>query len=917
MSDVTAPTDKAGPTRSYSYTVRYAIIGAAFGLLFPIVATTVALWESGAAFTVAAIVEVQGAAPLLWIINTAPLILGLFAAFAGQREDRLQHANRQLAAAVESLEEQVVDQARELDRAVEVSHSVTQVSELDEMLAEAVELIRASFELYYAQVYLLDAAGLYLTLRAGTGDIGQALIRQNWRLPLGPGSIVGTAAQEKQAIVVGDTQSSLIFQPNPLLPMTRSEVAMPLLVGQRVVGILDLQSAQSNQLTSESLPALEAVAGQLAIAIEHARLVEEATEARNQIEAQARRMAGRGWQEFLNAIDRGEVLGYTYDAQDVTPLREPIPDAHDGRDLTVPIVVAGQTLGAVRVAGATDHQWSKSENELVAAVANQVARQVENLRLLAEADQYRAEAEEATRRLTREGWQSYRLGHPGGVIGYQYDRTRVVPLAAAPESDWGDVEATISPAIGDGRPMVDERPSLSQPLQVRGQIVGWLEVTQPGDADEAAEELVAAVAEQLSAHLERLRLTEQRELALAESEEQASRLAALNKLSQALANAASQEDVYRIAATQIGNIVPADRISLAVKNEDGSRFEILALDKEMGALTIGHLDSVEGTVVGAAFSQNRVINVGEAHYGRVPGIESFLVAPLAAGGQTFGTLNAGSSRLRAFTLRDERLLLQAASLIAATLESRRLFAETEQRAEELAVISKMAQLRADELAVLNEMGQALTSLADAEKVINIVYEYASRLMPTEGFYIALYDEHVKSVTIHIMGEGEEVEADNLQRIGGRGITEYIIETGKPLLIKGNVLERAQQLGIETHGRMPASWLGVPMISGDKVLGVLAVQDFEQAGTYDEHHQELLTAVASQAAIAIENTRLFGQVQARAKREKILREITAQVRGKADVDTIMRTAAQEVGRALGRQTFVYLRDGDEDVEQVED
>ena len=82
-------------------------------------------------------------------------------------------------------------------------------------------------------------------------------------------------------------------------------------------------------------------------------------------------------------------------------------------------------------------------------------------------------------------------------------------------------------------------------------------------------------------------------------------------------------------------------------------------------------------------------------------------------------------------------------------------------------------------------------------------------------------------------------------------------------------------------------------------------------------EKTLTAVASQAAIAIENTRLFGQVQARAKREKILREITAQVRGKADVDTIMRTAAQEVGRALGRQTFVYLRDGDEDVEQVED
>ncbi len=125
------------------------------------------------------------------------------------------------------------------------------------------------------------------------------------------------------------------------------------------------------------------------------------------------------------------------------------------------------------------------------------------------------------------------------------------------------------------------------------------------------------------------------------------------------------------------------------------------------------------------------------------------------------------------------------------------------------------------------------------------------------------------------------------------------------------------MGIEVHGRMPASWLGVPMVSGKDVLGVLAVQSFEEAGVYDEHHQDLLTAVASQVAIAIENARLFDQVQARAKREQILREITAQVRGKADVDTIMRTAAQEVGKALGRQSFVYLRDSDQEAEQVED
>jgi GAF domain-containing protein len=909
MSDTTAPSSNEAPARSYYYTVRYAILGAAFGLLFPIVASVVVVWESGADFSLIAFLEAQYTSSLLWIINTAPIFLGLFAAFAGQREDRLQLANRQLAAAVASLEEQVVDQSRELDRTVEVSHSVTQVADLDQMLAEAVELIRASFSLYYTQVYLLEGEGHYLRLRAGTGEIGPTLVRQDWRLPLGPGSIVGTAAQEERAILVANTQSSQIFQPNPLLPKTTAEIAMPLLIGQRIVGVLDLQSSEANQLTTRNLPALEAVAGQLAIAVENARLMEEATEARSQVEAQARRMAGRGWQEFLNAIDRGEVLGYTYDAQNVAPLLEPLPATQDGHDLQAPIIVAGQTLGAVRVAGGSEQNWSRNDSELVAAVANQVARQVENLRLLAEADQYRAEAEQATRRLIREGWESYRLDHAEGGSGFLYDRTKVVPLTTGPETNGNEAGGDLA--------LAGSEPDLSRPLQVRGETVGRLEVMQPAEADEATEELVTAVADQLSAHLESLRLSEQRESALAETEEQASRLAALNRLSEALANAGSQDEVYRIAAAQIGEIVPADRLSLALRGEDGASFDILALDKELGAVPIGKLDSVEGTVVGVAFSENRVVNVSEARYGHVPGIESFLVAPLAAGGQAFGTLNAGSNKQHAFAKRDVGLLLQAATLIAATLESRRLFAETQQRAEELAVISQMAQLRADELAVLNEMGQALTSLADVDTVINIIYEHSSRLMSTEGFYAALHDAETNSVTIHIVGEGEEVEVDSLQRVGGRGITEHLIETGKPLLIQENVLERTSELGIETHGRMPAAWLGVPMISGDKVLGVLAVQSFDKAGAYDEHHQELLTAVASQAAIAIENARLFDQVQARAKREQILREITAQVRGKADVDTIMRTAAQEVGRALGRQTFVYLRDGDDEGEQVED
>jgi GAF domain-containing protein len=271
----------------------------------------------------------------------------------------------------------------------------------------------------------------------------------------------------------------------------------------------------------------------------------------------------------------------------------------------------------------------------------------------------------------------------------------------------------------------------------------------------------------------------------------------------------------------------------------------------------------------------------------------------------------GSSSPNAFDQQDEGLLLQIASLVATTFESRLLFLETQERAEELAVISQLAQSRADELAILNQMGQDLTSLADIKSVMSSVHQHVGRLMDVENFYLAMYDKSLDMVDIHMFSEGEEIDPSSLRRQGGKGITEYVISTNRSLLLEDNVAERVSELDLELYGRVAESWVGVPMTTGKQVIGMIAVQHFTKSGIYGEHERELLTAVANQTAIAIENSNLFEQEQARARREQILREITARVRGSTDVDTVMRTAAQEVGKALGRQAFVYLSDGEEE------
>ena len=104
-------------------------------------------------------------------------------------------------------------------------------------------------------------------------------------------------------------------------------------------------------------------------------------------------------------------------------------ESNSGNSLAIPIVVTGEPVGTIEVQGPETQDWSQNEAELVAAVAEQVGRQVEGLRLLAEADHYRIEAEEATRRLTREGWDNYLDAPERPAGGFEYDNEKVGRLS--------------------------------------------------------------------------------------------------------------------------------------------------------------------------------------------------------------------------------------------------------------------------------------------------------------------------------------------------------------------------------------------------------------------------------------------------------------------------------------------------------
>jgi PAS domain S-box-containing protein len=184
-----------------------------------------------------------------------------------------------------ALEERVNSRTRDLEIAAEVSKQIANILDLDELLPQFVELTRSSFDLYHVHLYLLNDAGDTLVLEAGSGDAGHQMKARGHQIPLEhPSSIVARAAHTRDGVIINDTETSAAFLPNPLLPDTRSELAVPLLVANEVIGVLDVQSDELDRFGQEDVRTLTTLAGQVAVAVQNARTFDAMRAARAETE---------------------------------------------------------------------------------------------------------------------------------------------------------------------------------------------------------------------------------------------------------------------------------------------------------------------------------------------------------------------------------------------------------------------------------------------------------------------------------------------------------------------------------------------------------------------------------------------------------------------------------------------------------
>ncbi len=255
--------------------------------------------------------------------------------------------------------------AAQLETSAQVAHAIASVLDVDQLLDRVVRLISEHFGHYHTAIFLLDETRRWAVLRAANSEGGQRMLARNHQLQVGIQGIVGNVTRTGQPHVARNVGADAIHFDNPDLPDTRTEIALPLIAREQIIGALDIQSTEESAFDEADVSVFSALANQIAIALDNARLFKASQTALAQVHAVQRQYAREAWDRY--STQRTPDL-YVYQKTDLASssavtLPEIDEDlnkgttrasnAEDGQggSLVTPIKVRGQVIGALGVQG--------------------------------------------------------------------------------------------------------------------------------------------------------------------------------------------------------------------------------------------------------------------------------------------------------------------------------------------------------------------------------------------------------------------------------------------------------------------------------------------------------------------------------------------------------------------------------------
>ena len=902
--------------------------------------------------------------------------------------------------------------AAELQAASEVSRAASSILDLDELLTQSVEVIRERFGLYYVGIFLVDNKGDWAELRAGTGEAGRIQIERQHKLRVGGESMIGQCVSISAARISQDVGDETLRFRNPVLPETRSEMALPLMSRGQTIGAMTIQSIQPLAFNPENITTLQTMADQLANAILNAQLFAQ-TQARATELASLNEMA-RSLTETLdvNAIveqvyqfssrlmdtanfylalyypeqDEIEFKLYTIEGKRVT-VRDPSPSLGAGQRrkagkgltehvirtrrplyieenvdefinnltgieaigrsaecwLGVPMLAGNQAIGMINVQNyESPFYFTPQQQQLLFAVASQAAIAIQNARLFEQTQRqnqelgllnemggvlntflerdailekvyeytsrlvnfstfligwYHTEQEEISIPLAIEKGQRLspqRFPRQGGLLGYII-RTRTPLLLTdnvyARAKELG-IEIQIVRTTGEAL-----ESWVGVPIQVGNTVMGVLSIqsTTPQVLFvERHRDLLTSIANLAANALENARLFEQTQL-------QNQELAVLNEMGRVLNTLLDQDQIIESVFLHTSQLIDftsfvaafynpeKDEISFPFVMEKGERLSVSPAQGTNNLL--GYVIRTKTPLLVPENLDARAAELGIPMRTIGETAKSWLSVPILIGETVAGAISVQSVVTpRLYTERHRDLIISIANQAAIALQNATLF--------------EQAQRQNQELAVLNEMSRVLTTLLDAEAIIAQIHTYTTRLIQTIDFFVALYDETIDRLSFPIfVDEGQRIEVPS--RPLKNSFSDYIIRNGEPLLLRTLDDPQIAQMGVDQiiYGQPPQSWLGVPISIGQKVMGVIAVQSTTQPNAYSERDQDLLTAIASQAAIALQNARSFEQTVRRSEDLTTLNEMGRVLSNILEVEQILDNVYEFSTKLFDTTTFL--------------
>lgn len=342
----------------------------------------------------------------------------------GRLAKSFNHMTAQLRNLLTGLENQVEQRTKELTKKADQLHAVGEVSrdaatiqDLDILLNRIVDFIHQRFGFYHVGIFLLDQSGEYAVLQAANSEGGKKMLEKGHQLKVGEVGVVGDAAATGRPYIALDVDTDTTHFAHPLLPDTRSEIALPLRVGDEIIGVLDIQSMEINAFDEDDMDVLQLMADQLAMAIHNSRLLSEVQQTVQELEIAQGMQTQAGWQRWVQSSPTQR--GFRYDRSGIEAIPTPPKEARialqkgkpvlihqqakeDEQEpqsiLVMPIWLRGEMLGVINMSIATK-DVPHNLSAIVEDVSARLALNLENARLLEET-QRRVASEQLTGEIT-------------------------------------------------------------------------------------------------------------------------------------------------------------------------------------------------------------------------------------------------------------------------------------------------------------------------------------------------------------------------------------------------------------------------------------------------------------------------------------------------------------------------------------